>query len=226
MKLLLAFLITALTAAKGLAQMKTIEDRVAEFGEPVRARLAPQFEAAGVLYPPTRVTLLGIKQDRVLEVHAAGPEGALRFICAYPILAASGQLGPKLKEGDRQVPEGIYRIRELNPNSLFHLALWIDYPNEFDWARAAEDGRTEPGSEIMIHGSDRSLGCLAMGDPAAEDLFVLAALVGTEQVRLVIAPVDLRRRSFAPPEGTPSWTAQLYDEIQTALNSLVPDEAQ
>lgn len=204
-------------AETGHAQLKTVDDRVAEFGEIVRARLSPKFEKAGVPFPPARVALVAIKQDRWLEVHAAAAEGAFRFICSYPVLAASGRLGPKLKEGDRQVPEGIYRVRELNPNSLFHLSLWLDYPNEFDLERAAEEGRTEPGSEIMIHGDERSRGCLAMGDTAAEDLFVLAALTRIENVTVILAPVDFRRQTFAPPEGTPPWTAKLYQDIARTL---------
>ena len=59
------------------------------------------------------------------------------MICVYPVLGASGVLGPKLKEGDRQVPEGVYRVPELNPNSDFHLSLRLDYPNEFDRAQGA-----------------------------------------------------------------------------------------
>jgi murein L,D-transpeptidase YafK len=216
MKLLAALLLSMITAAKA-QQLKTIDDRLAEFGDAVRTRFAPRFETAGVPYPPARVTFIAIKQNRVLQVYAAGADGAFRFICSYPVVAASGELGPKLKEGDRQVPEGIYRVRELNPNSLYHLSLWLNYPNEFDLARAAEDGRTEPGSEIMIHGGDGSRGCLAMGDEVAEDLFVLAAITGIENVTVVITPVDFRARDFAAPEGTPPWTGDLYERIAREL---------
>ncbi len=199
------------------ADLKTVEDRLREFEQPVRARLAPKFQAAGVEYPPARVTLIGIKNERVLAVHAAGSDGQFRFIGSYPVLAASGHLGPKLREGDKQIPEGVYRIRELNPNSLYHLSIWLDYPNAFDLERAAEDDRTEPGSEIMIHGSDRSAGCLAMGDSAAEDLFVLTALTRLENVQVILTPVDFRRQTFAPPDGAPPWTAKLYEQIADEL---------
>lgn len=206
-----------LAQSTALTEMKTVEDRVAEFGAIARERLTPHFAAAGVTYPPAKIALIGIKNDRVLELRAAGDDGVFKFIRVYPVLAASGNLGPKLKEGDRQVPEGIYRLRELNPNSLYHLSLWLDYPNEFDLARAAEEGRTEPGSEIMIHGSDQSRGCLAMGDQTAEDLFVLAASVGIENVSVVLTPIDFRRETFDPPTGTPPWTGDLYREIANAL---------
>ncbi len=176
--------------ARGQTGMKTVEDRVQEFGAIVQERLAPKFAAAAVPYPPQRLTLIGLKQERLLQVYAAGSDGEFRHICDYPILAASGVLGPKLREGDRQVPEGIYRVPSLNPNSRFHLSLRLNYPNEFDSAKATAEGRAEPGTDIMIHGHAVSIGCLAMGDPAAEDLFVLAALTGIENVRVILSPVD------------------------------------
>ena len=208
-----------IAVAKGQEPLKTVEDRIAEYGDVVRERLEPRFRAAGVPYPPARLTLVGLKQERMLEVYAAGTDEPFKFVCSYPILAASGVPGPKLREGDRQVPEGIYRVRELNPNSSFHLSLWLNYPNEFDLARAAEEGRTEPGSEIMIHGDARSRGCLAMGDPASEDLFVLAALSGIGNISVILAPTDLRREPFPPPSGAPAWTGDLYQRLRDELSA-------
>ena len=203
------------------AGVKTIEERIAEFGAIVQQRLEPKFRAAGVRYPPSRVTLLGLKRERRLEVYAADAKGAPRFICAYPVLAASGTLGPKLRQGDRQVPEGIYRVRELNPNSRFHLSLWVDYPNAFDRARAAADGREKLGGEIMLHGEAVSKGCFAMGNPAAEDLFVLAALTGIENVTVIFTPVDFRTESLGDlPPGAPAWSRDLYRQIERALARL------
>ncbi|MGZ5019497.1 MAG: L,D-transpeptidase family protein [Chthoniobacterales bacterium] len=201
--------------------LKTIEDRVATYGEIVQQRLAPKFVAAGLSYPPNRLVFIGIKKDRVLEVYAANVESEFRFVCSYPVLAASGTLGPKLREGDLQVPEGIYRVRELNPNSLYHLSIWIDYPNEFDLARAKEEGRTEPGSEIMIHGSQHSRGCLAVGDEVSEDLFVLTALAGIENTTVILTPIDFRKDSLGElPSGAPSWSREIYDQIKAELVKL------
>lgn len=218
MKLFLAFLISMVAAARAHAQSKTVEDRVAEFGEIVSARLLPRFQAAGVSYPPRQLALIGIKAERLLEVYAAGADGIFRFVCSYPVLGASGVLGPKLREGDRQVPEGIYRVPELNPNSDFHLSIRLNYPNEFEQAKAAAEGRTNLGGDIMIHGDSRSRGCLAMGDPAAEDLFVLAAVTGIENITVILTPVDFREgRSPELPRGTPAWTGELYERIQREL---------
>ena len=222
MKLLLVTFFLMIAQAAGNAETpakKTVADRVTEFGEVVRQRLEPKFRAAGLPYPPARVTLIGLKQERVLEVYAAAGDGAPRFVCSYPVLAASGGLGPKLREGDRQVPEGIYRVRELNPNSLFHLSIWLNYPNGHDRLRAATERRSKLGGEIMIHGKAASKGCLAMGDPAAEDLFVLTALTGIQNVNVILAPTDFRKEPAPPllPSGTPPWTGELHEQIKREL---------
>lgn len=202
-----------------------IAERVAQYGPAARDRLRPSFTAAGVPYPPARFLLLGLKQERELQLYAAGPGQPLRYIHSFAIVGASGTLGPKLREGDLQVPEGIYGIVYLNPRSIAHLSLALSYPNDFDRARAAEDGRDQSllGGDIMIHGGWKSIGCLAVGDQAAEDLFVLAADAGWESAVVVISPVDFRRAalpaSYRPP--TP-WVHQLYAQLRARMFSLPP----
>ncbi|MBC7784129.1 MAG: L,D-transpeptidase family protein [Burkholderiales bacterium] len=197
---------------------RTVEDRLQEFST-AHVRLKEKFDRAGVVYPPAHVVLLGLKDERRLEVYAGSARESLRLVADYPILAASGGAGPKLREGDRQVPEGIYALESLNPNSRFHAALRIAYPNDFDRKMAKQDGRSQLGGDIMIHGGAASVGCLAMGDPAAEDLFVLAADTGIENVTIIIAPVDLRQRAL--PEGlSTNWRAGLYAVISSELTTL------
>jgi hypothetical protein len=200
----------------------TIAERLAQYGADARARLKPYFVAAHVAYPPARVALVGLKQERELLVYAAGPDGAMRWLRSYPILAASGRLGPKLKAGDKQVPEGVYAIESLNPNSRFHLSLRVGYPNAFDLAQALRDGRDDLGGDIMIHGADLSIGCLAMGDEAAEDLFVLVADVAPENVDVVLSPVDFRVHGLPRMDRPPPWIDGLYSDIRTALAVLPP----
>ena len=200
---------------------KTVLDRVEEFGPAAHERIKPAFERAGVEYPPKSVVLLGLKRERKLCVYAAGPTGHYRFIRAYPFHAASGLLGPKLKEGDHQVPEGIYPVELINPNSLYHLSLRVGYPNEFDKAHAAAEGRTDLGGDIMIHGGATSVGCMAMGDTAAEDLFILAADTGIEHMKIVIAPVDFRRgKRVTRTKYKPGWLPDLYADIRQAMAPL------
>ena len=156
----------------------------------------------------------------MLEVYV-GDDTRTNFIRRYPILAVSGVLGPKLREGDRQVPEGLYEIESLNPNSAYHVSLRLNYPNALDRAQAAKEGRTNLGSDIMIHGKAASIGCLAMGDEAAEDLFTLAADAGIKNVKVICSPVDFRQRKELPRDvQSPPWTKELYQQIAAQLTAL------
>jgi hypothetical protein len=195
----------------------TVADRLAGFGEAARARLSPGFGAQGVEYPPVETTWLAFKDRRVLEIWARAGDCPWRMVREYPIRGASGHAGPKLREGDLQVPEGIYRVEALNPNSLYHVSLRLDYPNAFDRGAAALDGRTGLGGDIMIHGKSGSVGCLAMGDEAAEDLFTLASDVGIAHVTVIIAPTDFRVTPPAIPVAGPAWIRPLYEEIACRL---------
>lgn len=196
---------------------RTVADVLATVGPEAEARLRAKFEAHGVDYPPKRAALLAFKEEKRLELWAEGDAGP-KFIEMLHILGTSGDAGPKLHEGDYQVPEGVYRVIWLHPNSEYHLSLKLDYPNEFDRARAREDGRSNLGGDIFIHGSYVSVGCLAVGDRAVEDLFVLAARIGQENVEVLIAPWDLRHRP--PPdkvEQPVAWLPQLYGQLTAEL---------
>jgi hypothetical protein len=202
----------------------TVDGRVRQYGPRARRRLRPYFREAGLAYPPERVVLVAIKRTKRLELYAAGPDHRLSFIRAWPILAASGRLGPKLRRGDYQVPEGVYTIPLLNPNSDYHLSLRVGYPNWFDRKMARRDGRRDLGGDIMIHGDRRSAGCLAVGDPVSEELFTLAADSGISSIELVISPIDFRRPN-APRwqlPRRPSWTRRLYDTLELRMNALPP----
>lgn len=199
---------------------KTVEDRLVEFGPAVDARLKPLFRSRSVAYPPQRIALVGLKTERILEVYAGNDSQSWKYIKSYPILAASGTPGPKLREGDGQVPEGIYAIESLNPNSLYHLSLRVNYPNQFDRMQARVDGRANLGGDIMIHGKTASIGCLAMGDIAAEDLFVLAARTGIDKITVILSPVDFRKRELPPLRGErPHWVNALYRDLREQLSA-------
>lgn len=197
----------------------SVADRLEQFAAGVAKRLGPVFTSAGMTYPPAGIALLAFKDSRSLELYARSAEARWKFIKSYPVLAASGRPGPKLAEGDRQVPEGFYQVQSLNPNSRFHLSLRLDYPNAFDRRAAELDGRTHLGGDIMIHGSAVSIGCLAMGDAAAEDLFVLSALARSP-VRVLIAPTDFRRKARFDAPAEPRWVSVLYGTLRAELRQF------
>ena len=195
---------------------RTMAEVLARYGPAAEARLASYFRGAGVDYPPARLALLGFKAERRLELWADDGRG-FREITRYRVQGMSGGPGPKLREGDRQVPEGIYRIIFMNPNSCCHLSMQLDYPNAFDLYHAAREGRDNPGGEIFIHGGRGSSGCLAVGDPAVEELFMLVARTGMENVEVIVAPHDFRTAPALIPANAPAWTPHLYRQVHTAL---------
>lgn len=119
------------------------------------------------------------KEESELEVWKARADGRFYHFKTYPICNWSGKLGPKTEYGDRQAPEGFYRVNadQLNPDSKYYLAFNIGYPNAFD--RALH--RT--GSALMVHGKCKSAGCYAMTDALIEEIYGLAreALKGGQQ---------------------------------------------
>lgn len=192
---------------------RSIDDVVKQYGEIAEARLTPFFQKAEINYPPKQLTLLAIKDDKRLELWASDGD-AFKFIKYYPVQAASGVLGPKLQEGDKQVPEGIYKLEYLNPNSAYHLSMKINYPNDFDLLNAKLEGRDSPGTNIFIHGKALSIGCLAMGDPAIEELFILVSKVDRNNVNVAIAPQDPRLYNImelAPANKL--WVQTLYAQL-------------
>jgi len=196
----------------------TVADVVTRYGDPARERLIKHFDAAATAYPPGDVTLLAIKDKAMLELWVGSAENPIH-IRDFPIKALSGNNGPKLREGDRQVPEGLYKISGLNPNSSYHLSMKLNYPNEFDLLHAHNEGREFPGTNIFIHGEAVSIGCLAMGNEAIEELFVLAADIGRHNINVAIAPSDPRKTALVPIESLP-WTAELYTNLTTLFNQF------
>ena len=163
-----------------------------------------------------KLKIFVFKNERSVEVHAPG----WRMPRIYPMTAFSGALGPKLREGDGQIPEGVYSIEYLNPNSSYYLSLKVSYPNASDKRRAKVDGRTNLGGDIMIHGKAVTIGCVPVGDDAIEEIFYLAAVVGIKNVSVVIAPYDMRKGRNSKLERSPlTWYSDLCREISTALDA-------
>lgn len=111
------------------------------------------------------------KKEKELELWVKNKADAkFTFLKKIAICAASGELGPKRKEGDYQVPEGIYDIPVFNPNSSYFLALKVGYPNKSD--KILVDGK-RTGGDIMIHGNCVTIGCIPLQDDPVKDLYML-----------------------------------------------------
>ena len=146
-------------------------------GAPDPAEYEARLQAAGVKHgAPLFIRVF--KEESELEVWMRRESTFVR-VTTYPICRWSGALGPKLREGDKQSPEGIYTVarRQLNPNSRWHRSFNIGFPNRFDRAL----GRT--GSFIMVHGGCSSIGCFAITNDLVSELWrtVVAAFDGGQQ---------------------------------------------
>ena len=110
------------------------------------------------------------KEESELEVWKQRDDGHYYHFKTYPICNWSGELGPKIKQGDRQAPEGFYQVTryQMNPHSQYHLAFNLGFPNVYDRAHR----RT--GEFLMVHGKCKSAGCYAMTDGLMEEIYALA----------------------------------------------------
>lgn len=182
------------------------EERVARAREEKEAGLRARFKEVGVAYPAKRLFFRAFKRERELEMWAGDAAGKLKLVQTYRVAAASGELGPKRKEGDRQVPEGVYVVDRFNPRSSFHLSLGLNYPNASDRIRS---DKKKPGGDIFIHGDQRSIGCLAMTDPVIREIYV-CALDAKRPIAVHIFPTRLdsagmRELGLSHPEWTSFW---------------------
>jgi len=142
------------------------------------------------------------KEESELEVWKQDRTGRFALLKTYPICRWSGELGPKIKEGDRQAPEGFYTINpgQMNPNSQYYLSFDLGYPNAFDRAH----GRT--GSQLMVHGDCSSRGCYSMTDEQISEIYALgrdAFFGGQKSFQVQAYPFRMTPQNLAKHRGNP-----------------------
>jgi murein L,D-transpeptidase YafK len=151
-------------------------------------------------YSPILVRVF--KEESELEIWKQDTTGHFQIVKTYPICRWSGDLGPKLHEGDRQAPDGFYTITPelMNPNSNYYLAINTGFPNSFDKANERD------GTFLMIHGDCWSSGCYAMTDEQMGEIYSLArdSLLGGQpsfQIQAYpfrLTPANLARHRINP----------------------------
>ncbi|PYE42002.1 murein L,D-transpeptidase YafK [Rhizobium sp. PP-F2F-G20b] len=144
------------------------------------------------------------KEEGALEVWKANTANRFEKLREYKICAWSGKLGPKVKEGDRQAPEGYYPLApgQLNPNSSYYLAINTGFPNQFDRA----NGRF--GTNLMIHGACSSSGCYSMTDEQMQEIFALARDAfkgGQSTIQLQALPFRMTAENMARHRNSPHY---------------------
>ncbi|MDB5540026.1 MAG: hypothetical protein JWQ89_1753 [Devosia sp.] len=167
-----------------------------------RTQFVAELKAAGfALGDAAHVRIF--KREHKLELWMKGAGQRYALFRTYDICRFSGGLGPKLKEGDKQSPEGFYRVsaKQLNPNSRHHLSFNLGFPNAFD----SQLGRT--GSALMVHGGCSSVGCYAITDQSVDEVYAVveAALEGGQDaVDVHVFPFRLTAMALAA-EGSNTW---------------------
>ena len=194
---------------------RTTEQVMKTLGELALLRLIPDIERSKAEYPPKELTFIALKQEQQFEVWGKTWGGTHTLIKTYPFTGFSGSLGPKLKQGDRQIPEGEYPIDGLNPNSSYHLSIKVGYPSEEDQKIAKSEGRSHLGGDIFIHGKAVTIGCIPLGDTAIEEVFALVAKAGIKNSNLLVAPYDFRTKDLEKVE--PVWLMERYQKLHKNL---------
>lgn len=173
------------------AEQQNAYQRVRQARENRAQQIDSLFRSNGIAYPPKEILLIAYKHERVLELWARSDTHAFSIIKRYPFTAFSGTLGPKRKEGDLQIPEGLYYIDHFNPFSAFHLSMKINYPNASDRILG---GRGRLGGEIRIHGSSVTIGCIPIGDESIEELYIICVdtrSAGQNRIPVYIFPARM-----------------------------------
>ena len=136
------------------------------------------------------------KKEAEFEIWKQKSDGQYALLKTYPMCRWSGQLGPKKREGDRQVPEGFYTIApsQMNPNSHYYLSMNVGYPNAYDKAWDRE------GGDIMVHGICSSRGCFSMTDPQIAEIYAIARdafNAGQRQIQFQSYPFRMNAENLA-----------------------------
>lgn len=200
---------------------KTVEDVVKKYEPQVLRNFHYKNFITTRGFPNQLLIVANKEKKNVIVYGKMFADKKYEHIADYPFMRMSGKLGPKLREGDRQTPEGIYEMESLNPNSRLHLSLRINYPNEFDKQKAKLDKRdlNKLGGDIMIHGRASTIGCIPIGDVAIEELFVMAAKAGVGNVDILILPYDLLHNQNPPLDISkqPNWYPELLQNLKSEM---------
>ncbi len=174
--------------AQTFAEQQLAFERVRLAKSRADAAVKKLFKDSG-LAEPRYIYWRSFKLEDELELWGSdSSNGTYRLIKTYKICKGSGDLGPKRKFGDMQVPEGLYYIERFNPNSNYHLSMKIAYPNESDLILADKEN---PGNEIYMHGGCASVGCLPMTDSTIDEIYWITVLAQSYQGKNAKIPIDI-----------------------------------
>ena len=182
----------------------TLEDIAPKAEKQLPSAIVQSMKAQG-MNSTSPIMIRIFKEEAVLEAWKQKSNGRYDLVTSYDICKWSGRLGPKFTEGDRQAPEGFYMVRphQMNPQSQYHLAFNIGYPNAYDRAH----GRT--GSHLMVHGACSSAGCYSMTDPQMEQIYAFARDAfkgGQTEIQVQALPFRMTAANMARYKNDPNFS--------------------
>jgi murein L,D-transpeptidase YafK len=185
MKLILILILIVAQQTLSFKEKQLQHQRVKDAYKEAEASVKGYFSLVGSEYANFHLFLRAFKKEGKLEVWVKQPlEENHSLLITYDFCVLSGELGPKRKEGDLQVPEGVYHINHFNPQSNFLLSLGINYPNASDKILSH---KSHPGGAIYIHGNCVSIGCIPVTDKKIKELYLLAVEARTHgQVKIPV----------------------------------------
>ena len=202
-----------------IIQSVSFKDTQLQFGrvkvsyEEKEEAVKQHFRLKNLSYKDHNLFLRAFKAEQTLEVWVKEVQSEqFTLVRTYAFCTNSGTLGPKRKEGDLQIPEGVYYINHFNPESKFYLSLGLNYPNASD--KILSD-KQHPGGSIYIHGNCVTIGCIPITDDKIKELYILAVEAknnGQEKIPVHIFPTRLtdqglmKLRNDYPGSGNiPFW---------------------
>jgi murein L,D-transpeptidase YafK len=162
-------------------------------------RLQKLYDSLKIKRDNVNIYLRAFKKEEILEVWAIDQKDKpYVLLTTFKFCKNSGVLGPKRKEGDKQIPEGFYVIDRFNPESKFHLSLGLNFPNRADKAAAKADS-SKLGTDIFIHGACETIGCIPITDDKIKELYILAVdakAAGQGRIPVSIFPTRLTEDNY------------------------------
>lgn len=202
MKKIISILVLALLTVNGTAQSKFLNfqkkhERVTTAIENKEQLIIKKLQERDISLNELNILIVAYKYEKELEVLVKKKTATTyKKLASYPICHSSGDIGPKRKHRDGQVPEGFYYVDRFNPKSSFHLSFGINYPNESDKIKS---NASHLGGNIFIHGACVTIGCLPMTDDKIEEIYLYAINAknnGQEKIPVYIFPFKMTNEKF------------------------------
>jgi murein L,D-transpeptidase YafK len=227
LKLLLSIGFSIMQQEISFKEKQTQSQRVKDAYAEKESIVKSYFKNSQLPYRNFQVFLRAIKDERTLEIWVKGEtRDTFQRLTSYAFCETSGTLGPKRKEGDLQIPEGLYYLTHFNSQSKFHLSLGINYPNASDNI-LSDPGK--PGGAIYVHGNCVTVGCIPITDEKIKEVYLMcveATNNGQRKIPIHIFPTRLDssglnklKQKFAGAESLIKFwenLATMYEDFETS----------